>query len=123
MNFNFTIKVPIFLARIILEIYLLYKKILTGKKYKYIILPKGFVIVDESDYEKLNQNKWSVKIAPAYAVRKEKGEIIYMHNEIMQPGPGFVVDHKDHNTLNNSRENLRLATKSQNISNRRKKQG
>ncbi|MGA2916774.1 MAG: HNH endonuclease [Sedimentisphaerales bacterium] len=124
MYFNFSIKVPVFLARIFLEIYLLYKKIRYGSNFKYIILPKGrCAIVDTKDYAKLIQHKWSVKIAPAYAVRKEKGKIIYMHNEIMQPGPAFIVDHKDHNTLNNSRENLRLATKSQNISNRKKKKG
>ena len=43
-----------------------------------------------------------------------------MHNEVMPPLPGFVVDHIDHDGLNNSRPNLQLATRSQNAYNRRK---
>ncbi|OHB55307.1 MAG: hypothetical protein A2173_08695 [Planctomycetes bacterium RBG_13_44_8b] len=46
-----------------------------------------------------------------------------MHNEIMQPQAGLIIDHKDHNGLNNSRANLRPATKAQNCWNRRKKPG
>ncbi len=124
MYLSLKIRIPMFLTHIILKIYLLYKKIRFGYKLRYILLPRGrYAIVDARDYDKLIQNKWGIKIAPAYATRKENGKRIYMHNEIMSPEPGFVVDHKDGNPLNNSRENLRLATKSQNISNRLKKKG
>jgi hypothetical protein len=44
----------------------------------------------------------------------EKGKAVYMHNQVLPPPPGFVVDHRKHNGLDNSRENLRLATASQN---------
>jgi len=124
MYFNFCIKVPVFLSRIFLWILLRYKKIRYGCEFKYILLSQGrYVIVDLADYEKLIRHKWSVKIAPVYAVRIEKGKPIYMHNEIMQPPPGFVVDHQNHCGLDNSRANLRLATRAQNNCNRRKKQG
>lgn len=42
-----------------------------------------------------------------------------MHNVIMNPPAGMVVDHKNHNTLDNQRANLRLATYSQSCANRR----
>ncbi len=41
-----------------------------------------------------------------------------MHREIMNPPDGFVVDHINHNTLDNQRNNLRVCTYSQNNSNK-----
>lgn len=43
-----------------------------------------------------------------------------MHTILMRPPPGFGVDHKDGNGLNNTRENLRLALQKQNAKNRQK---
>ncbi|MGB8227402.1 MAG: AP2/ERF family transcription factor [Sedimentisphaerales bacterium] len=124
MYFNFSIKVPLLLGRICLWIYLRYKKIRYGCQFRYILLNRGrFVIVDSADYEKLMQHQWFVKISPDYAVRRVKGKTIYMHNEIMEPPPGFIVDHKDRHSLNNSRSNLRLATKHQNCYNQKKRRG
>jgi hypothetical protein len=56
-------------------------------------------------------------------MRTENHKAIYMHNQIMQPEPGKVVDHENHNGLDNSRSNLRLASRSQNCYNRKKKTG
>lgn len=124
MNFNITIRIPAFLGHIYLWFLLTYKGLRYGCKFRYIPLNKGFfVIVDQADYEKLVQYNWSVKISPAYAVRIENRKTIYMHNQIMQPQPGFIIDHKDHEGLNNTRTNLRLATKSQNCCNQKKKEG
>jgi len=124
MYFNFCIKVPVFLARICLWILLRYKKIRYGCEFRYIPLNQGrFVIVDLADYEKLIKHKWRVMIIPEYAVRTEKGETIYMHNEIMRPQSGFIVDHRNHKSLNNTRMNLRIATRSQNSCNNKKTRG
>lgn len=90
---------------------------------KEIQLTQGFVtIVDDSDFEELNQYKWHVDRNPSglmYAVRnlpraggKQKQE--RMHCRI---AGGKDYDHADTNGLNNQRYNLRPATKSQNQAN------
>jgi hypothetical protein len=38
-----------------------------------------------------------------------------LHRYLLKPPPGSVVDHKDRNGLNNTRENLRICTQSQNV--------
>ncbi len=40
-----------------------------------------------------------------------------MHRRIMNPDEGVCVDHKDRNTLNNKRENLRLCSHAENMRN------
>src|SRR5690242_15474624 len=42
-----------------------------------------------------------------------------LHDLIMRPPAGYEVDHRDGNPLNCRRSNLRIATRSQNNSNRR----
>jgi hypothetical protein len=91
---------------------------------KRIPLSQGkFALVDDSDYEWLNQWKWSVNGAKArpYAMRKDwsfpKGKTVLMHRLIANPPKGFVVDHIDGNTLNNCRSNLRVCSYSQNLAN------
>ena len=124
MYFNFCIKVPLFLARFVLWIYCQNEKMRYGRAVRFIPLNNGrFVMVDAADYENLIKHKWHITIFHEYAMRREKGKTIYMHNEIMEPVSGFVVDHKDHNSLNNMRGNLRIATRSQNSCNIKKSQG
>jgi hypothetical protein len=44
---------------------------------------------------------------------------IYLHQFIMNPAKGMVVDHINHNSLDNHRDNLRVITQAQNAQNRR----
>ncbi len=79
-----------------------------------------FAIVDARDYKWLSQYKWctSNKRGTVYAVRRTKdGRMVYMHREIMQAPKGTIVDHIDHNTLNNRRSNLRVCRPEQNYAN------
>jgi hypothetical protein len=93
---------------------------------KTIPLTRGYVtLVDDEDYEWLNQWKWHVKVGTntAYAVRGlRQGEggpgKVCMQNVIMGCPPGQEVDHCDRDGLHNWRTNLRLGTKSQNLANR-----
>jgi hypothetical protein len=124
MYLNLRIRVPLFLGKFFLWLYRVYQKIRYGQSIRFIPLNNGrFAIVDSADYEKLTRYNWSVRTSSEYAMRIEKGKNIYMHNEIIHPQSGLVVDHKNHNGLNNTRENLRIATKSQNCCNQKKRLG
>ena len=93
----------------------------TRGKVRRIPLGGGlFATVDARDYKWLSQYKWCVlsKCGAPYAVRRTKdGRMVYMHREIMGAPKGSVVDHIDHNTLNNRRCNLRVCTQAQNHAN------
>jgi|WetSurMetagenome_2_1015567.scaffolds.fasta_scaffold284616_1 hypothetical protein len=79
-----------------------------------------FAIIDENDFEKVNQFKWhfdgryASRNVPKYENNKSKG----MHRFILNPSKGMEVDHKNLNSLDNRRSNLRIATRSQNMMNR-----
>ncbi len=92
---------------------------------RYIALTKGmFATVDAADYEWLSQCRWHVSgRAKVYAACNWKGKRVYMHRLIMNPPPGYVVDHIDGNGLNNRRSNLRICTRMQNQWNRRPTKG
>lgn len=93
---------------------------------KYIKLSKGYVTkVDDEDFDSLNKFKWW--FGPGgYAVRQVhigkrnggKCENIFMHQSIMGARKELTVDHINGDKLNNTRENLRFATQSQNSVNR-----
>jgi hypothetical protein len=91
-------------------------------KHRVIPLTQGkFAIVDAEDYERLSRHKWRVlkiKGDRFYAARTAGGKTILMHREIMNPPPGMLCDHKNHNTLDNRRSNLRICTAAQNQQNR-----
>lgn len=82
--------------------------------------PNAFTMVDDEDFERISAYKWCVDESPRtrniYAKRSSPDgrSKIRMHREILRVGPGAIVDHKDRNGLNNQKENLRLATASQN---------
>lgn len=99
---------------------------------RIIRLPCGkSALVSEEDFERVNQFKWkSQKIGQRwYALRQpripgdyHRRSVILMHRFIMGDCPeGKEVDHKDRDGLNNTRENLRFATRSQNNVNRDKR--
>lgn len=81
-----------------------------------------FTLVDDEDYEQLMPFRWRLN-SKGYAIRSysngEREIIVALHREIIHPPPGLVVDHIDHNKLNNTRANLRVITQQQNLMNRR----
>jgi len=78
-------------------------------------------VVDDEDYEKVKHISWWYGefngVGRAYAVVNKK--TIYLSREILQVAPGLVVDHINHDALDNRRENLRVCTQAQNLANRR----
>ncbi len=89
-----------------------------------ITLTQGqWAIVDAEDYEWLNQWPWYAawrrKTRSFVVVRNGDAsngsrKTVYMSREIMRAPEGVLVDHHNHDTLNNRRYNLRLATGYQN---------
>ena len=76
-------------------------------------------LVDDCDYAYLMQWKWYVYWDPdtrSYRVVRNSPRVngrqdtIYMSRVIMNAKPDELVDHKDHDTLNNQRHNLRKCT-------------
>lgn len=94
---------------------------------KEIQLTQGKVaIVDDADYDYLNQWKWYAnKLKDKYyAVRnlrinKKYVGCLLMHRVIMNPVKGFVVDHVNGITLDNRKVNLRNCTHADNIKNQK----
>jgi HNH endonuclease/AP2 domain len=88
---------------------------------KEIKLSKGYIaLVDDEDFEWLSKFKWH--IGGGYAIRTAQNDFkqitVRMHREILQAPKGLEVDHVNKDKLDNRRQNLRLASKSQNARNR-----
>ena len=81
-------------------------------------------LVNDEDFECLNQFKWFAQYDPNnecfYACRDKSRKRIYMAREILNCPDNMQVDHKDHNTLNNQRYNIRICTRQENHRNQRK---
>ena len=80
------------------------------------------VLVDNEDFDYLNQWKWYYNNY-GYAVRNDgkrpNRKKIWMHRVIMNTPEGMQTDHINHNTLDNRKENLRICTHSENQYNRK----
>lgn len=95
---------------------------------KEIELSKGYkALVDDEDFEYLSQFKWY--FVSGYAAHKDSidtNKHITMHGVVLERKLGHPLakgespDHKDRNTVNNTRDNLRPATHKQNMSNKSK---
>lgn len=87
-----------------------------------------FALVDDEDFEELNKYRWfGVYVRTSsniYVVRNIKSNDKWtgrrLHQIIMKPEKGQIIDHIDGNTLNNQKSNLRICTPQQNSSNKRK---
>lgn len=98
---------------------------------KEIELSKGYVaLIDDEDFELVNQYSWhasfshnKVYASTRMSMMNGRRNILFMHRLIMNAPSHLEVDHKDGDSLNNTRSNLRLATHAQNQMNIRKKKG
>ena len=92
---------------------------------KKIFLPHGkYTIVDDEDFEWLNQWKWHCR--GGYACRtiniktdsgRRTTKYISMHREILGVAGRSEVDHRDLDKLNNTKSNLRVSSRSENMMN------
>lgn len=93
---------------------------LNSRKY-----PGLYALIDEADYELVGQYRWHPKVAESgniYAATTDrtKGQkiTIRMHRLIAGADSSEFVDHANMDGLDNRRDNLRIATRSENNANR-----
>ena len=95
--------------------------------YTYgIPLTKGYVaLIDKEDYDKVKNYGWHVTYNKHtnsfYAQTEINKKGIKMHRLILNATEGLNIDHKDHNTLNNRKSNIRICTTSQNTINSKRR--
>ena len=122
MSAQITIKIPVWLDFIFATPLLLYRLLRFGYTFRRIYLGDGeFTILDPKDYYLYSRFKWSVAghDGKFYAIRgiktgRKEMKLERLHRQIINAPDGLLVDHKNGNSLDNRRENLRLATSSQN---------
>jgi hypothetical protein len=123
------INVPDWLDKICAWPVMAYRKRKYGYSYRRINLGEGeWTALDQEDYYRFGNIKWNIdgKKSKYYAVSNVKIEPgrtkeIRLHREIMNAPAGALIDHRNGDSLDNRRANLRLATHSQNNCNRSKK--
>jgi hypothetical protein len=104
---------------------MVYRKFKYGYEFRRIYLgDEEWTIVDQDIYYRLGHLKWQIRgnKKKFYAVRFVKTgpghtTLLNLHREVINAPKGVLVDHKNGDTLDNRRANLRLATKSQNAQN------
>lgn len=128
-EFVFKIRVPDWLERILVVPLLAYRRLRYGYPFRRIPLTRGkFAIVDPEDYYRLSKYKWIAFKGRKtfYATRRTRNAetrcstMTWMHRVILNAPEGFLVDHINHNGLDNRKANLRLVTPTQNMWNRKK---
>lgn len=88
-------------------------------------------VVSPRDSEGLAKWSWCMDNHGYVRRRGKNGSSVRMHRQIMGIGPGVrrdsaatpVVDHMNHDPLDNRRENLRVCTQSENAQNKRSQPG
>lgn len=75
-----------------------------------------FTIVDDEDVELVAGTRWHVNDS-GYAVNRYKGKTTRLHRLINKTPDGLFTDHKNGNTLDNRKSNLRSVTKKENAQN------
>ena len=107
---------------------MVYRRWKYGYSFRKIYLGEGeWTIVEPMDYYRLKNFNWYIggNGKEFYAFRNVKAgpgktKMVSMHREIMRPPGHLLVDHRNNNTLDNRRANLRLASHSENSYNRPK---
>ena len=100
---------------------------------------KHTIIIDTEDWDKVKEYRWCIRAGPVnrypYAMtaiphpdgglkkcgRKRTTTLSLHHLILGKPPKGKVTDHRNHNGLDNRKDNLRILTQSQNMFNRRGK--
>lgn len=119
---NLWFKIQVWLEQNCWPILWLFRRIIYGQTFRRIPLTRWlFAKVDPRDYRWLMLYKWCVcwtskrrRYAVSYSHKGKTGKRVLMHRLIINAPKNLLVDHYNHNTLDNHRLNLRLASNFQN---------
>lgn len=88
----------------------------TPRRSKAVPLTHGkYALVDEEDYERVMEYNWHLT-KQGYAANSLVGK---MHRFIMNPPDDMVVDHVNHNTIDNRKTNLKVCDRLHNQKNQK----
>lgn len=76
-----------------------------------------YCFIDGEDFDKVKDYTWGLKESSKnnlYVVTYKNKKIIRLHRLLTNCPDGLFVDHKDFNTLNNCKSNLRICTHAEN---------
>jgi hypothetical protein len=80
-------------------------------------------LIDKEDFDKIKDYGWYAhfdKVGKTfYAITRTHGTNIIMHRLILNAPDSLVIDHADHNGLNNRKSNIRVCSQSQNCMNKK----
>jgi hypothetical protein len=84
--------------------------------------------VDDDDHEMLSQHSWRIKKdiregSYPRPIARVGSKIIKLHRLIMEAQPGEQIDHRNGDTLDNQKHNLRRCNSCQNAQNSKRKIG
>jgi len=130
IGINGIFKVARLFVRAVLGLVLLYRRLRYGYAFRRIRFSgPRYAKVDPEDYERLAAYEWYYVKGTCnfYAARAahaaESGKTVAMHRDLIEVPEGMLVDHINHDSVDNRKANLRPATRAQNACNRRKFRG
>ena len=88
-----------------------------------------YAIVDDEDYINLSKYNWVFNNGYAVgAIRVgeygyKKGGLVMMHRQILSAPENMEVDHRNHDRIDNRKENLRVCTRQENMMNKGTRNG
>lgn len=85
------------------------------------VKPNSWTMVDDEDHERFKHRSWWLT-GYGYASARTSNGNIYLHKAIWDAPSNIEVDHINNDKLDNRRDNLRFATRTQNLMNRRRKE-
>jgi hypothetical protein len=83
---------------------------------------RGYALIDNEDYDLVSPYSWHLNNRgyAVYTEHKRSPRALLMHRLIMKPQKDEVVDHINHNPLDNRKANLRVCSRKENARNRKR---
>lgn len=76
-------------------------------------------LFDKEDFDLIKNFCWSVNVYGYICCTRRHNTSVLLHRLVVNADNDKLVDHKNHNTFDNRKSNLRIVDKSQNMMNRR----